>query len=104
MVANRMPIHMAGPVVPAAACPANVSQRKAPGAMSAMAFIVNPVRSKVCFISLVFSAIGNLLCMSCAEQSRTGSSKSGQRLQQQGHRTQHSENAEQWFSIQKQQT
>src|SRR5579859_1090857 len=53
---------MAGPVAPAADCPANVSQRKAPGAISAIAFIVNPVKPKVCFISLAFSAIGILLC------------------------------------------
>ena len=61
MVANRMPIHIAGPVAPAADWPAKVSQRKAPGAMSAIAFIVNPVRPNVCFISLTFSAIGILL-------------------------------------------
>jgi hypothetical protein len=37
----------------------NVSQRKAPGAMSAMAFIVNPVNPKVgvIFTSPVFSAM-----------------------------------------------
>jgi hypothetical protein len=52
-----MPIHIAGPVEPAAACPAKVSQRKAPGAISAMAFIVKPVSPKVCFISVAFSAI-----------------------------------------------
>ena len=31
----------------------NVSHKKAPGAMSAMAFIVSPVRPKVAFISVV---------------------------------------------------
>jgi hypothetical protein len=56
-----MPIHIDGPVEPAAACPANVSQRKAPGAIRAMAFIVNPVSPKVFFISVFVSAIGILL-------------------------------------------
>src|ERR1700693_3358505 len=56
-----MPIHIDGAVAPAAACPANVSQRKAPGAMRAMAFIVKPVSPRVCFISPVVSAIAILL-------------------------------------------
>jgi hypothetical protein len=39
-----------------------VSQRKAPGAMSAMAFIVKPVKPRVRFISaVVFSAMSILL-------------------------------------------
>src|SRR6202140_231745 len=54
-----MPIHIEGAVEPSVACGANVSQRKAPGAMSAMAFIVNPVNPKVGVIltSPVFSAM-----------------------------------------------
>src|SRR5579872_3378484 len=52
-----MPIHIAGAVAPAAACPAKVSQRNAPGAISAIAFIVNPVKPNVGFISAGASAI-----------------------------------------------
>jgi hypothetical protein len=48
---------MAGAVAPAADCPAKVSHRKAPGAMSAIAFIVNPVKPNVGFISADASAI-----------------------------------------------
>src|SRR5215472_8119697 len=60
-----MPIHMEGAVAPAAACPAKVSHRKAPGAMSAIAFIVRPVRPRVDFISTgAFSAIIILLSLS----------------------------------------
>src|SRR5208283_4476836 len=76
-VANRMPIHIEGAVAPAAACPAKVSHRNAPGAMSAIAFIVRPVRPKVFFISVVLSAISVLLSMSCStndsEHRRSGS-------------------------------
>src|ERR1035441_9675091 len=60
-VANRMPIHIEGAVAPAAACPAKVSHRKAPGAISAIAFIVRPVKPTVDFISTGFSAISVLL-------------------------------------------
>src|SRR5579863_7522875 len=56
-----MPIHIAGAVAPAAPCPANVSQRKAPGAISAMAFMVKPVKPSVGFISAGASAIAFLL-------------------------------------------
>jgi hypothetical protein len=54
-----MPIHIEGAVEPSVAWGANVNQRKAPGAMSAMAFIVNPVNPKVgvIFTSPVFSAM-----------------------------------------------
>jgi hypothetical protein len=54
-----MPIHIEGAVEPSVAWGANVSQRNAPGAMSAMAFIVNPVNPKVGVIltSPVFSAM-----------------------------------------------
>src|ERR1700722_5409366 len=54
-----MPIHIEGAVAPSVAWGANVSQRKAPGAMSAIAFIVNPVNPKVgvIFTSPVFSAM-----------------------------------------------
>src|SRR6202035_3919865 len=54
-----MPIHIEGAVAPSVAWGAKVSQRKAPGAMSAMAFIVNPVNPKVgvIFTSPVFSAM-----------------------------------------------
>jgi hypothetical protein len=50
---------MEGAVEPSVAWGANVSQRNAPGAMSAMAFIVNPVKPKVGVIltSPVFSAM-----------------------------------------------
>jgi hypothetical protein len=50
---------MEGAVEPSVAWGANVNQRKAPGAMSAMAFIVNPVNPKVGVIltSPVFSAM-----------------------------------------------
>ena len=46
-----MPIHIDGPVTPVVAWMKKVSQRKAPGAMSAMAFMVRPVRPTVGFIS-----------------------------------------------------
>ena len=60
--ANTMPIHMEGAVAPAVAWLAKVSHRKAPGAISAMAFIVRPVRPRVDFISTgAFSAIFILL-------------------------------------------
>src|SRR5271169_4416003 len=54
-----MPIHIEGDVAPSVAWGAKVSQRKAPGAMSAMAFIVTPVNPKVGVIltSPVFSAM-----------------------------------------------
>src|SRR6185312_1530549 len=52
-----MPIHMDGAVAPVAACGAKVSQRNAPGAMSAMAFMVRPVRPSVACISGALSAI-----------------------------------------------
>ena len=57
-----MPAHMAGAVAPAVPWATKVSQRKAPGAMSAMAFIVRPVRPRVGFIvTSELSAIGYLL-------------------------------------------
>jgi len=53
-----MPSHMAGAVAPSVAWGRKVSQRKAPGAISAMAFIVNPVKPSVGFIlGAVVSAI-----------------------------------------------
>src|ERR671934_219763 len=50
--AARMPNHMLMPAkgAPVSDCGANVSHRKAPGAISAMAFIVRPVRPRVGFI------------------------------------------------------
>jgi hypothetical protein len=60
--ATTIPIHIAGDVAPVPPWIANVSQRKAPGAMSAIAFIVRPVKPRVGFISgPVFSAIVNFL-------------------------------------------
>src|SRR5215472_7322279 len=57
-----MPAHIAGAVLPAVPCATKVSQRKAPGAMSAMAFMVKPVKPKVGFISgAVVSAMYSLL-------------------------------------------
>ena len=57
-----MPIHMAGAEAPVEAWGAKVSQRNAPGAMSAMAFMVRPVRPRVGFISeVVFSGIDTSL-------------------------------------------
>ena len=56
-----MPTHIAGPVAPVAAWMKNVSQRKAPGAISAIAFIVRPVRPNVGFIlGASFSAMNKL--------------------------------------------
>src|SRR5579863_1596056 len=54
-----MPIHIEGAVDPSVACGAKASQRNAPGSISAMAFIVNPVNPKVGVIltSPVFSAM-----------------------------------------------
>ena len=55
-----MPLHIAGEVAPSVAWVTKVSQRKAPGAMSAIAFIVRPVKPRVFFIStavVVFSAM-----------------------------------------------
>ena len=50
--ATTMPNHMAQPAIgwPYCHCCAKVSQRNAPGAISAMAFIVRPVSPKVFFI------------------------------------------------------
>ena len=45
-----MPAHMAGAVLPAVPWITKVSQRKAPGAISAMAFIVSPVKPNVACI------------------------------------------------------
>ncbi len=50
-----MPIHMAGavdgwPATPVVAWMKKVSQRKAPGAMSAIALLVSPVRPSVACI------------------------------------------------------
>jgi hypothetical protein len=57
-----IPIHIEGAVVPVVAWIRKVSHRNAPGAMSAMAFMVNPVKPNVAFISfVVFSAIFILL-------------------------------------------
>src|SRR5215472_11332490 len=67
-----MPSHMAGAVAPAAACPAKVSQRNAPGAMSAMAFIVSPVKPNVGFISADASAIEFFLLGDLTEELRAG--------------------------------
>ncbi len=53
-----MPVHIAGPVAPVVAWIAKVSHRKAPGAISAMAFIVRPVKPNVaCILGASFSAI-----------------------------------------------
>src|SRR5579864_3019746 len=52
-----MPSHIAGPVTPVVAWAKNVSHRNAPGAMSAIAFIVSPVKPNVGFISTGASAI-----------------------------------------------
>src|ERR1035441_7507030 len=58
-----MPAHMDGAVAPAVPWATKVSQRKAPGAMSAIAFIVKLVRPRVGFIvtselsGIVFSSI-----------------------------------------------
>src|SRR5689334_19346477 len=57
-----MPIHIAGAVLPAVPWATNVSHRKAPGAISAMAFIVRPVNPSVgCISGAEFSAIESLL-------------------------------------------
>jgi hypothetical protein len=57
-----IPIHIDGAVTPVVAWMRKVSHRNAPGAMSAMAFMVNPVKPNVGFISaVVFSAILILL-------------------------------------------
>jgi len=55
--ATKIPSHIAGPVTPVVAWIKKVSQRNAPGAMRAMAFIVRPVRPRVGFISTGASAI-----------------------------------------------
>src|SRR5208283_1822468 len=57
-----MPLHIAGDVEPVVAWTTYVSHRKAPGAMSAIAFIVRPVRPNVaCILGASFSAILVLL-------------------------------------------
>jgi hypothetical protein len=57
-----MPIHIEGPVTPVVAWMRKVSHKNAPGAINAMAFIVNPVKPNVGFISgAVCSAILLLL-------------------------------------------
>src|SRR2546421_192271 len=50
--AATMPNHMSDPAIgaPVWHCGANVSHRKAPGAISAMAFMVSPVKPSVGFI------------------------------------------------------
>src|SRR5271170_5316165 len=47
-----MPIHMAAPAegAPYPDCSENVSHRNAPGAISAMALLVSPVKPRVAFI------------------------------------------------------
>jgi hypothetical protein len=45
------PIHIEGPVTPVVAWMKKVNQRKAPGAINAMALLVSPVRPSVFFIS-----------------------------------------------------
>src|ERR1051325_2925581 len=53
-----MPDHMEGPVTPVLAWMKKVSHRNAPGAMSAIAFIVRPVRPSVgCILTSLLSAI-----------------------------------------------
>ena len=51
-VASNMPIHIAEPAdgAPYADCSSNVSHKNAPGAISAMALLVSPVRPNVGFI------------------------------------------------------
>src|SRR5580704_25869 len=57
-----MPIHIAGAVAPSVAWGTKVSQRNAPGAISAIAFIVNPVNPRVACISTgLLSAMGETL-------------------------------------------
>jgi hypothetical protein len=86
-------------VDPSVACGAKVSQRNAPGAMSAMAFIVNPVNPKVgviltspvfsamyspyrFFISLLNPAAANQLHeLSCAEERDTSSEARSSKMQ-----------------------
>src|ERR1035441_8039294 len=59
-----MPAHIDGAVAPAVPWATKVNQRKAPGAMSAIAFIVKPVRPRVGFIvGSALSAIVSLLFM-----------------------------------------
>src|SRR5215471_9505636 len=60
-----MPAHMAGAVLPAVPCATNVSQRKAPGAISAIAFMVKPVKPKVGFISGAVLSAMESLSLSC---------------------------------------
>src|SRR5215469_11427341 len=76
-----MPAHMAGAVLPAVPCATNVSQRKAPGAISAIAFMVKPVKPKVGFISAaVFSAIESLLVIVGGLDGGRGAGRIGVRL------------------------
>src|SRR5690349_4367702 len=57
-----MPAHIAGPVAPVVDWMKNVSHRNAPGAMSAIAFIVRPVRPRVgCSFGSLLSAMSDLL-------------------------------------------
>ena len=62
-----MPSHIAGavdgwPATPVVAWMKNVSHRKAPGAMSAIALLVNPVRPRVaCICGAFWSAMSILL-------------------------------------------
>src|ERR1035441_1280088 len=59
-----MPAHIDGAVAPAVPWATKVNQRNAPGAMSAIAFIVKPVRPRVGFIvGSALSAIVSLLCV-----------------------------------------
>ncbi len=58
-----MPIHMEGAVAPVVAWMKKVSQRKAPGAMRAIALLVKPVKPSVACIcgALFSSAMSSLL-------------------------------------------
>src|SRR5271165_181417 len=68
-----MPSHIAGAVTPVVAWMKKVSHRNAPGAISAMAFIVNPVSPRVAFISTeVFSAIDSPYYFDCIDRKTSG--------------------------------
>jgi hypothetical protein len=57
-----MPIHMDGAVTPVVAWIWNVSQRNAPGAINAIAFMVNPVKPNVDFIR---TGLSDMIWFSC---------------------------------------
>jgi hypothetical protein len=72
---------MEGEVVPSVAWRTKVSQRKAPGAMSAIALLVSPVRPRVDFIWGAFCSAMSILLESEVRLADRGGIAAGHSLQ-----------------------